>query len=197
MLQFCHNNLSTPSFPLTFSFALSSVMGDLEPQGSYYAAEFTSTVNDTCDVCGGKALLKYMHHKNRQKTGHHLCPSCYDRYLNKAGTVHQSGGRSTQHLVTATEWQVIINRLPMHKEGVCVLCHSLIHKVIIYMALSGISNSVWAIGVNGTSCAGHLATGHITNTSSGPIHMPGPAVHPPGHVLVKNGGFLTLLQQGK
>ncbi|KAM6490645.1 hypothetical protein JOM56_013988 [Amanita muscaria] len=44
--------------------------------------------------------------------------------------------------------------------------------------------------------AGHLAIGHITNTSSGPIHMPGPAVHLPGHVP-ESGGFPTLLQQGK
>ena len=68
------------------------------------------------------------------------------------------------------------------------------------MVLSGTSNSVQAIGVNGAMpgvSTGHdLAIGHITNTSSGPIHMPGPAVHLPGHVP-DSGGFPTLLQQGK
>src|SRR6266550_4193805 len=69
------------------------------------------------------------------------------------------------------------------------------------MVLSGISNSVQAVGVSGATpgvsqATGHLATGHITNTSSGPIHMPGPAVHLPGHAL-ESGGFPTMLQWGK
>jgi len=69
------------------------------------------------------------------------------------------------------------------------------------MVLSGISNSVQAVGVSGATpgvsrATGHLATGHITNTSSGPIHMPGPAVHLLGHAL-ESGGFPTMLQRGK
>ena len=43
---------------------------------------------------------------------------------------------------------------------------------------------------------GHPAAGYITDTSSGPIHMPGPAVHLPGHVP-KSGGFPGLLRQGQ
>ncbi len=75
-----------------------------EPQGSYYAAEFTSTVNDTCGVCGGKAVLKYMRHKNPEKTGRYLCPECYNRYLNKEGTMRRSSGGSTrQSSVTMTK----------------------------------------------------------------------------------------------
>lgn len=61
-----------------------------EPQCSY-AADFTSNAKDTCDVCNVKASgVKYMHHRNPNKLGRHLCPKCYDRYLNKEGTVRRS-----------------------------------------------------------------------------------------------------------
>jgi hypothetical protein len=66
-----------------------------EPQGSY-AANFTSTANDACDVCGDKAVLKYMHHKNPKKAGHYLCPKCYNKYLNKEGTVSRSSSGISQ-----------------------------------------------------------------------------------------------------
>ena len=67
------------------------------------------------------------------------------------------------------------------------------------MVLSGVNNSVQAIGINETmpeGSAGHSAAGSITNASSGPIHMPGPAIHLPGHVL-RSGGFPALLRQGQ
>lgn len=167
-----------------------------EPEGSYYAADFTSTVKDTCDACGGKALLKYMRHKNPMKVGHHLCPICYDRYLNKEGTVHRSSSGSMRHSVTVTERQVIHQQIARAQRGSTCSIYHLIHKVIIYMVLSDISNSVQAVGVKPGVSVGHLATGHIANTSSGPIHMPGPVVHLPGHAP-DSGGFQTLFQQGK
>ena len=61
-----------------------------EPQCSY-AAPFTSTkAKDTCDNCGVKASgVKYMRHKKPGKIGRHLCPKCYNFYLNKEGTVRR------------------------------------------------------------------------------------------------------------
>ena len=64
------------------------------------------------------------------------------------------------------------------------------------MVLTGISNSIQAVGVRPGISAGHLATGHIMSTTSGPIHTPGPAVHLPGRPP-DSGGFQTLFQQGK
>ena len=64
------------------------------------------------------------------------------------------------------------------------------------MVLVDVSNSVQAVGVKPGNSGGHLATGHIMSTSSGPIHMPGPAVHLPGHAP-DTGGFQTFYQQGK
>ena len=67
------------------------------------------------------------------------------------------------------------------------------------MVLSGVNNSVQAIGINDTMPGGsgdRPAAGYITNTSSGPTQMPGPVIHLPGHVP-KSGGFSALLRQGQ
>ena len=70
-----------------------------EPQDSY-AADFTSTAKGACERCGAKARkatdLKYMHHKNPKKLGHHLCLQCYDKYLNKEGTLRRTSGGTSQ-----------------------------------------------------------------------------------------------------
>ena len=85
-----------------------------EPQGSY-AAEFTSMGKDSsCDICGQKAKLKYMHHKNPAKLGRHLCPSCYERYLNKAGTARRSSGTVS---LTSDHRQVIHKQIAKAQRG--------------------------------------------------------------------------------
>ena len=89
-----------------------------EPQSSY-AANFTSIARDgACDICGGKAILKYMHHKNPLKPGHHLCPKCYDKYLNKEGTVRRSSaGGTSQQSMGQTEQRVIHKQIAQAQRG--------------------------------------------------------------------------------
>lgn len=79
-----------------------------EPQSSY-AADFTSNTTDTCDICNVKTSgVKYMHHKNPNKLGRHLCPKCYDRYLNKEGTVRRSIAQTAQ--ISGTEHRQVIHK---------------------------------------------------------------------------------------
>ena len=84
-----------------------------ESQGSY-ATEFTSIGKDSCDICGEKAKLKYMHHKNPTKPGRHLCPRCYERYLNKAGTARRSSGTAS---LTSDHRQVIHKQIAEAQRG--------------------------------------------------------------------------------
>ena len=88
-------------------------MGEL---GVSYAADFTSATNGTCDICGVQAILKYMRHKNPEKLGRHLCPTCYHRYLNKEGTVRRSH-TGTQQGVATEHRQAIHQQIAKAQRG--------------------------------------------------------------------------------
>jgi hypothetical protein len=51
-----------------------------------------------------------MHHRNPNKLGRHLCPKCYDRYLNKEGTVRRSISQIAPVPVLGTGHRQVIHK---------------------------------------------------------------------------------------
>ena len=86
-----------------------------ELQGSV-AAEFTSIVERACEICRTCTILKYMHHKNPKKAGHHLCPQCYLYYTNKAGSVCQGGQEDLPQFETENQ-QAIHQQIAKAQRG--------------------------------------------------------------------------------
>jgi len=71
-----------------------------ETPRSSYAADFTSVeaINKkgSCENCHKTAFLKHMLSKDRTKLGRDLCPTCYQYYCNKNGTVRRSSVQTPQ-----------------------------------------------------------------------------------------------------
>lgn len=70
-----------------------------EAPDSSYAANFTSvkaTKEGSCENCGTTAVLKHMQNKDHSKLGRDLCPTCYQYYRNKNGTVRRSSVQTPQ-----------------------------------------------------------------------------------------------------
>lgn len=113
-----------PFFIIYFSLLIYNLLNRLnpvrylimgEPQSSY-AADFSPTVKNTCDVCKTEATLKYMRHKNPEKLGRHLCSNCYQHYLNKEGTIRRSATETQTTRAFGMDSEYHQRRQVIHKQ---------------------------------------------------------------------------------
>jgi hypothetical protein len=175
-----------------------------EPSGhGSYAANFSTTVKKTCDTCKAEANVKFMHHIDPQKCGRHLCPNCWQHYLNKEGTVRRSTTQTAHTFRMDSEHrQVIHNQIAEAQRGrTCQMSFSL--KFILAYTLSDVSNDVQAVGRATPAASGHAragepseprfpsTSGYVVNSSMGP------AVHLPGYRIQQDPPLTMHLQQGR